>query len=53
MIQTHEIGEKPYFGPDFGLSGPNWGHQFLFFNLALSVTRYHGLLSSCARTEKN
>ena len=38
---------KPNFGPNFGLFGPNSGQHFFFFkNLALSVTRYHGHILS-------
>ena len=48
MIQTQENGEKPHFGPDLGLLGPKSGREFFFLkNLASSVTRYHGQLSSC------
>ena len=41
-------GEKPHFGPNLGMLGPNLGWQFFFSskNLAASVTRYHGQLSS-------
>ena len=52
MIQTQENGEKPYFGPDLGPLGTNPGCQFFFKNLASSVTRYHGQLSSCKISEK-
>ena len=56
MNQTDENGKKPLsFGSDFGTFGPNSGRQFFFFfkkNLAPSVTRYHGLLSSCTISEK-
>ena len=46
MIQTQENGKKSHFGP-------NLGHQIFFFkNLALSVTRYYGQLSSCKISEK-
>ena len=35
------------FRPDFGPFGANSGSQiFIFKNLALSVTRYHGKLPS-------
>ena len=45
--------EKSHFGPDLGLLGPNPGCQFFFKkNLASSVTRYHGQLSSCIMSEK-
>ena len=26
MVQTHENGEKPHFGPDLGPLGPNSDH---------------------------
>ena len=52
MIQTQENGEKPHFGPNFGWLGSNSGRQFFFKNLASSVTRYHGQLSSCTIIEK-
>ena len=41
------------FGPNFGTFGLNSSHQIFFLkNLASSVTRYHGQLSSCIITEK-
>ena len=53
MIQTQENDEKPHLRPNFGPLGSNSGRQFsFFFNLALSVTRYHGRLSSCTISEK-
>ena len=53
MIQTQENGKKPHSGPDLGPLGPNLGCQIFFFkNLAVSVTRYHGQLSSCTISEK-
>ena len=30
MIQTQENGEKPHFGLDLGLLGPNLGCQIFF-----------------------
>ena len=45
--KTWENGKKPNFRLDFGPFGP-----FYFKNLALSVTRYHGQLSSCKISEK-
>ena len=36
-----------HFGPNLDLLGPHSGCQIFFKNLALSVTRYHGQLSSC------
>ena len=47
--------KKPRFGPEFGPFGPNSDCQFFFFpkkNLALSVTRCHGQLSSSTTSEK-
>ena len=52
MIQTQENGGKPNFGLDFWSLGPNSGIQFFFKNLASSVTRCHGQLSSCIKSEK-
>ena len=43
------MAKKTSFGPDFDPLGPKSGRQFFFFffkNLAPSVTRYHGQLSS-------
>ena len=55
MIQTPENSEKPNFGPDLDLLGPNSGHHFFFFfffkNLAALVIRFHGQLS-CTISEK-
>ena len=51
--QTSENGKKPHFRSDLGLLGSNSGREFFFKNLALSVTRYHGQLSSCTISEKN
>ena len=55
MNQTWENGKKPSFKPDFGPFVPklccqknNSRHE----NLAPSVTRYDGQLSSCAISEK-
>ena len=42
MIQTQQNREKPHFGPLI----------FLLKNMASSVTRYQGHLSSCAISEK-
>ena len=53
MIETQENGQKPHFGPDLGPLGPNSGRQISFFkNLASSVTRYHGQLSSSKISER-
>ena len=53
MIQTQGNCIKPYFGPDLDQLGPNLGLPRIFFkNLAASVTRYHGQLSSCKILEK-
>ena len=54
IIETQENGEKPNFGHDLGPLGPNSG-RFFFFppqKSALSVTRYHGQLSSCKISEE-
>ena len=45
-------GKKISFGPDLGPLDQNSGSQFFFKNLALSVPRYHGQLSSCRLSEK-
>ena len=49
MIQNQQNGKKLYFGHDLGLLDPNSNHDFFFpqKNLASSVSRYHGQLSSC------
>ena len=47
------MAKKLYFAPNFGLFHQNLDHQFFFFkNLAPSVTRYHGQISSCTMSEK-
>ena len=48
------MAKKPIFGPIFVHLAQNSGQQFFFFvfkNLAPSVTRYHGQLSSCTISE--
>ena len=41
-------GKEPYFAANLDAFDPKSGHQFFFFkNLASSVTRHHGQLSSC------
>ena len=30
IIRTQENGEKPHFGPDLGLLGPDFGCQIFF-----------------------
>ena len=55
MIQTQENGGKLHFEPDLGPLGlVKFALRIYFFfgNLASSVTRYHGQLSSCAISEK-
>ena len=52
LKESQENGEKPHFGPNLGPFGPNSGRQFLFLNLAVSVTRYRGQLSSSTISEK-
>ena len=49
--KTQENSEKPHFGPDLGPLDLNSGRYF-FFNLASSITRYHGELSTCKTSEK-
>ena len=49
MIQSQENSKNAYFGPDLGPLDTNSGCQFF---LALSVTIYHGQLSSCTISEK-
>ena len=53
MNQTWENGKKPCLRPDFSPFCPNSGHQFFFSKIWLSVTRYHGQLSSYTISEKN
>ena len=48
MNQTLEKGEKTHFGPNLGFCA----QIFFFKNLDLSLTRYHGQLSSCTISEK-
>ena len=38
MIQTQENREKPHFGSDVGILGPNSGHQN---SLDIMVSYYH------------
>ena len=53
MNQTSKNDKKPSFGSNFDPFGPNSGRQNFFFkNLASSVTRHHGQLSSCTISEK-
>ena len=53
MKQTRENNKKPSFEANFGPLGLISGRQNFFFkNLAPSVTRYHGRLSSCTMSEK-
>ena len=53
MIQTQENGKKPNFGPNLSPLNRNSSRQFFFRkNLASSVTRYHGQLSSCTISQK-
>ena len=51
LIQTQENDKKSHFGP-----GPKFGSQkkIIFFlkNLASSVTRYNGKISSCTISDK-
>ena len=58
MFQTQENGKKPHFVSDLGPLDSKSDHHFssffffFFRNLAFSVTRYHGQLSSCTISEK-
>ena len=57
MVQTQENGEKPHFVSDLGPLDSKSDHHFSSFfffsrNLAFSITRYHGQLSSCTISEK-
>ena len=53
MNQTWENGKKPSFGPILVHLPEIRATKFFFFkNRDLSVTRYHGQLSSCAISEK-
>ena len=52
--KTWEYGKKLSFGPDFVTFGPIIDPQKIFQkNLAQSVARYNGQLSSCTISEKN
>ena len=47
------MAEKPSFGFNFGSFGPNSGSLIFFSqNLASSITRFHGQLSSRTISEK-
>ena len=54
MLQTQENSKKLHLGPDLGPLGPNSGRHFPLppKNLASSLTRYHGQLSSWKMSEK-
>ena len=52
MVQTQANGEKPHFGFDLGPLNPNLGRQFFVKTLALSVTGYHGQVSTCIISKK-
>ena len=54
MIQTQENGEKPNFGLHLDPLSPNSSRHFSppQKNLVLSVTKYHGQLSSRTILEK-
>ena len=52
-IQTQDNEEKNHFEPDLGpLSQIRAAKYFFLKNLASSVTRYYGQLSSCKTSEK-
>ena len=46
MTQTQDNVKKPHFRSELGLLGLSSGCHFFFLNLASSVTRDHGQLSS-------
>ena len=52
MNQIEKMVRKTSFGHDFGPLWPKFGLPFFFKNMAPSVTRYHGHLSSCTISEK-
>ena len=52
MIKTQENGGKPHFGPNYARLAQILAAKLFFKNLALSVTRYHGQLSSCTISKK-
>ena len=53
MIQTQENGKKNSFWASFRPLAPKFGSRNFFLkNLASSITRYHGRLSSCKISEK-
>ena len=52
MVHSQANGEKPHFGFDLGPLNPNLGRQFFVKTLALSVTGYHGQVSTCIISEK-
>ena len=53
LIQIQENNKKLYFVPALCPLDPNSGRKIFFFkNLASSVARYHGQLSSCTISEK-
>ena len=47
-----KMAKKADFRPDLGPLGPKSELNFFFKNVAWSVTRYHGQLSSCTISEK-
>ena len=52
MNQTWENGKKPSFRPNLVHLTQIWAANFFFINLAPSVTRCYGQLSSCIISEK-
>ena len=54
MIQLNKVAKKTHFGLNLGPLVPDLGHKiFIFRNLAPSVTRCHGQLSSCTISKKS
>ena len=53
MLESEKNTEKPHFGPDLGLQGPNLSRK-LFFKVSALLDVRHGLkLQSCALPRKS
>ena len=52
MIQIQGNNKKLHVGSNLGTLDPDLGRQCPFRNLALSVNKYYGTLSSCIISEK-
>ena len=52
MIQIQGNNKKLHVGSNLGMLDPDLGRQFSFRNLALSVNKYDGTLSSCILSEE-